>query len=90
MEKIVDILNKKHLEQEFADDFGSPYFPLLAEIYLQEGDYIRASKVCEVGLNHDDNNIDGKFISAKVALAEKNLILAPLTICITLNPLYIQ
>jgi tetratricopeptide (TPR) repeat protein len=43
---------------------------------LQEGDLRRAKKVCEVGLKHDSSNVDGKFILAKVALAENKLTVA--------------
>ena len=68
---MIDILNKKMLEKTFANDFASPYYPVLAELYLQEGDLPRARKVCEIGLDHDSNNVDGKFIFAKVAMAEE-------------------
>ena len=61
---MIDILDKKMLEKKFADDFASPLFPILAEIYLSEGDIKRAKKVCEVGLDHDSTNTDGKFIIA--------------------------
>ena len=42
--------NKKHLENAFSEDFATPLFPLLADIYLSEGDLNRAAKVCEIGL----------------------------------------
>ena len=73
---MIDILDKKLLESTFADDFASPYFPILAELYLNEGDLSRAHKVCEVGLDHDSTNIDGNFIFAKVALAEEKFTVA--------------
>ena len=68
---MIDILDKKMLENTFADNFASPYYPILAELYLQEGDLSRARRVCEIGLDHDSTNIDGKFVFAKVAMAEK-------------------
>ena len=64
------------LESTFADNFGSPYYPILAEMYLNEGNLSRARKVCEIGLDHDSSNVDGKFIFAKVAIAEKKFIMA--------------
>ena len=73
---MIDIINKKTLEESFAESFSSPYFPILANIYLQEGDITRAKKVCEVGLKHDGTNVDGKFILAKIALAENKLTVA--------------
>ena len=68
---MIDILNKKMLEKTFANDFASPYYPVLAELYLLEGDLPRARKVCEIGLDHDSSNVDGKFVYAKVAMAEE-------------------
>ena len=44
-------IKKNHLEDAFAEDFSTPLFPLLADIYLAEGDIKRAAKVCEIGLN---------------------------------------
>ena len=67
---MIDITDKKSLEVAFAQNFASPYFPILAELYLQEGDLRRAKLVCEVGLKHNLGNDFGKFILAKVALAE--------------------
>jgi len=42
---MIDITDKKSLENIFAQDFGSPYFPILADLYLQEGDFRRAKTV---------------------------------------------
>ena len=69
----INLTDKQGLEIIFAEDFGSPYFPVLADLYLQEGDYRRAKLVCEVGLEHDESNNLGLFILAKVALAEEKL-----------------
>ena len=73
---MININDKTALEGVFAEDFGSPYYPILANLYLQDGDLRRAKKVCEVGLKHDSSNVDGKFILAKVALAENKLTVA--------------
>ena len=56
---MININDKTALEEVFAEDFGSPYYPILANLYLQEGDLRRANKVCEVGLKHDSSNVDG-------------------------------
>jgi len=68
---MIDILDKKMLESKFAEDFSSPFYPILADMYLNEGDLARARKVCEVGLDHDSTNTDGKFVLARVALTEE-------------------
>lgn len=68
--------DKKTLESLFTHDFGSPYFPVLADLYMQEGDFRRARLVCEIGLRHDAENHCGKFILAKVALAEEKPVIA--------------
>ena len=73
---MIDINDKTALEGVFAEDFSSPYYSLLANLYLQEGDLRRAKKVCEIGLDHDASNGDGKFILAKVALAENKKVVA--------------
>ena len=73
---MIDLTNKKFLETKFAEDFATPLYPMLADMYLLEGDLTRARKVCEVGLDHDSTNVDGKYILGKVAVAENKLTLA--------------
>ena len=73
---MIDITDKMALESVFEEDFNSPYYPILANLYLQEGDLRRAKKVCEIGLDHDSSNADGKFILAKVAQAENKKVAA--------------
>ena len=73
---MIDITDKITLEKIFAEDFSSPYYPMLANLYLQEGDLRRAKKVCEIGLDYDSSNADGKFILAKVAQAENKKVAA--------------
>jgi len=73
---MINITDKKNLENAFAQDFGSPYFPVLADLYMQEGDLRRAKMVCEIGLEYSSNNDLGKFILAKVFLAEEKFTLA--------------
>ena len=73
---MIDLTNKKFLETKFAEDFASPFYPMLADMYLLEGDLARAKKVCEVGLGHDSTNVDGKYILGRVAVAENKLTLA--------------
>jgi len=88
----INILNKQELEKAFAEDFGSPIFPILGELYLKNKDLNRAKKVCKIGLKHDPNNINGYYILAKIYLynnelkkAEKNLIKV-----IDIKPLHIN
>lgn len=63
-------MNKENLERIFNDDFGTSLFPILADIYFNDGEYDEAKKVCEVGMLLNPNNNDGKFILAKIALIE--------------------
>ena len=58
---MIDITDKKNIEEVFAQDFGSPYFPVLADLYLRDGDLRRAKLVCEMGLKHSSNDC-GKFV----------------------------
>ena len=73
---MINITDKKNLESAFAQDFGSPYFPVLANLYMQEGDIRRAKMVCEIGLEHSSGNDCGKFILAKIALIEEKFTVA--------------
>ena len=73
---MIDLTDKKLLETKFAEDFATPIYPILADMYLLEGDLARARRVCEVGLDHDSTNVDGKYILGKVAVAENKLTLA--------------
>ena len=66
------MFDKKHLENEFSNDFGSTLFPILAEIYLLEDDLKRAKKVCIIGLEHNSHNTDGKFILARISIKERD------------------
>ena len=45
----INISNKLDLERAFADDFSSPIFPILGELYLKNKDFQRAEKVCRIG-----------------------------------------
>ena len=65
-------MNKENLEKIFNDDLGTSYFPLLAEEYIKDKDYMRAKKVCNVGLLLNPSNNDGKFILAKLEMIEGN------------------
>ena len=68
---MININNKQDLEMAFSKDFGSPYFPILADVYMREGDIDRSKLVCEIGLKHCPENNFGKFILAKIAIAEE-------------------
>ena len=63
-------MNKENLERIFNDDFGTSLFPILANMYFNDGEYEEARKVCDVGMILNPNNNDGKFVLAKIALLE--------------------
>ena len=46
----MDLKNQIELELYFADHFDTILFPVLADIYLNQEDYRRARKVCNIGL----------------------------------------
>ena len=62
---------KKDLEQVFANNFASPVFPILAEIYFQNKEYGRALQVCKIGLSHNSDNEMGIYILSKIYLINK-------------------
>ena len=88
----INISNRQELEKEFAKDFSSPIFPILGELYLRNKDLNRAKKVCEIGLKHDPENINGYYILAKIYLHANQLNEAEkiLAILIEKKPLHIN
>ncbi len=70
----INIQNITELEHAFAEDFGTPYFPVLADYYLKNKDFNRAQKVCELGLKNAPQNTDGKFILSKVHLYQNKVV----------------
>ena len=72
-ETIININNISELEHAFAEDFGTPVFPVLANLYLKNKEMKRSRKVCELGLELSPHNSDGKFILAKLNLYENKL-----------------
>ena len=73
---MIDITDKRGLEVLFSKDFGSPYFPILADLYLQERDYRRAKLVCETGLQQSPSNDCGWMVLAQVAIIEEKSTIA--------------
>ena len=62
--------SRTELENIFANDFSSPAFPILANLYYKNKEYDRANKVCKIGLEHNPRNLIGQFILAKLYLIE--------------------
>ena len=69
----MDLKNQIELELYFAEHFDTILFPVLADIYLNQEDYRRARKVCNIGLGYHENDAAGRFVLAKVEKAEGNL-----------------
>ncbi|MBC8214487.1 MAG: hypothetical protein ISR90_00445 [Candidatus Marinimicrobia bacterium] len=70
---MIDLNDKQELEHHFAGDFKTNLFPVLADIYYKEKDYQRARKVCQIGVKHNPDSVDGKYIFAKIELLENNI-----------------
>ena len=69
----MNLTNLTELELYFANHFDTVLFPVLAEIYQRKSDYKRAKRVCEIGLEHHPNSIDGQFILSQAELGLGNL-----------------
>ena len=69
----MNLTHLTELELYFADHFATVLFPVLAEIYQDKGEYDRAKRVCEIGLEHHPNSIDGQFILSQAELGLGNL-----------------
>ena len=61
--------NQQELEKVFANNFETPLFPILANLYYEKKEYKRSEKVCKIRLSHHPNNYVGQFILAKTYLA---------------------
>jgi len=72
----MNLTNLTELELYFADHFDTVLFPVLAEVYQAKAEYDRAKRVCEIGLEHHPNSIDGQFILSQAELGLGNLSVA--------------
>ncbi len=68
--KINDI---KDMEKYFSNNLKSPLFPILADLYYEKGDYIRAQKVCQIGIKYNPESTVGYYILAKISLIKEEL-----------------
>ena len=69
----MDLKNQIELELYFADHFDTILFPVLANIYLDQGDLKRARKVCDIGLGYHHNDPAGRFTLAQIEKEDGNL-----------------
>lgn len=72
----MDLKNLTELELYFANHFDTVLFPVLAEIYQSKGEYNRAKRVCEIGLEHHPESIEGYYILSQAEMGLGNLPLA--------------
>ena len=59
---------KSELENIFANDFNTPYFFDLARLYFDSKDFVRAIKVCEIGLKVHVHDLEAGYLLAKLYL----------------------
>ena len=69
----MDLKNLTELELYFANHFDTVLFPVLADIYQSKGQYDRAKRVCEIGLDHHPNSLDGYYILSQAEMGLGNL-----------------
>jgi hypothetical protein len=62
------MFNTHQLEQIFSENNDSPIFPILANRYYEKKLYKYAVKICEIGLNHNPENLEGLYVLAKSLL----------------------
>ena len=65
-----------NLEKSFSQNSNSPVFTVLANLYYDKRLYRNAAKVCEIGLRHDPENIEGQYILAKLLLIKGDVLYA--------------
>lgn len=62
----MDLSRKEDLERYFAENLNSRLFPVLADLYLKDGDLNRARKVCRIGLDNYPENASGWYVLAQI------------------------
>jgi len=62
------IFHLHDLENQFANNFSSSIFPILAEKYFQISQFQKAKKVCEIGLKNNPSNWVGQYVLAKILI----------------------
>ena len=67
---------KRALESQFAEDFSTLTYPMLAKIYLDEGDLIRAQKVCRIGLTKHPEHVPGLYLLAVISIRDGQMVKA--------------
>jgi len=65
-----------NLEEIFSQNPQSPVFAILASLYYNKRNYKSAAQVCQIGLQHDPDNISGQYILAKLLLLKNELAIA--------------
>jgi len=64
---------QSELEIIFANDLKTPQFILLAQIYFKSNDLDRAAKVCEIGLQEHPQNLEARYMLAKIYLLNNQI-----------------
>jgi tetratricopeptide (TPR) repeat protein len=72
----MNLKNLTELELYFSNHFDTVLFPVLAEIYQTKGEYDRAKRVCEIGLGHNPDCLDGYYILSQAEMGLGNLSMA--------------
>ena len=79
--------NVHEIEQLFSKDLKSPIFIVLANYYYDKRLYQHAQKVCEIGLENDVNNIEGRYLLAKTLLIKQKISTSYLSLSIYYHPI---
>ena len=69
----MDLLSRTAMELNFANNFETYLFPVLADHYLKDGDLERARKVCAIGLEYHPENSDGLFVLGQASQSAGDL-----------------
>ena len=64
---------QSELENIFANDFHTPYFIELTQLYFDSKDFTRAIKVCEIGLKSHVKNLEARYMLAKIYLLDNQI-----------------
>ena len=88
---MIDLNDITALENHFSENIETPLFPLLADKYYEQEDYVLSKKVCNTGLSFHPESCVGNYILAKLELLEEKHIDAEILLkkVIKINPVHI-
>lgn len=69
---MMDLSNREIMGDYFHNHPDSNQFPLVADLFLMDGETPGAEEICKIGLNHHPDHPDGLFVLAQIQNENKD------------------